>query len=89
LAEAVSTRVEPDQQNNATTWAMALGDLVNVVLSDYGKATGAAFDLTNMSNLAGVGGNSSNNNNNAMTMSANASSSMSNMTTTTIVDKAA
>src|SRR5215218_3995237 len=91
LAEAVSIRIEPDQQNNATTWAMALGDLVNVVLSDYGKATGAAFDLTNMSNLAGVGGNSSSSssNNNTMTMSANASSSMSNITTTTIVDKAA
>jgi hypothetical protein len=88
LAEAVSVRIEPDQQNNATIWAMALGDLINVVLSDYGKATGAAFDLTNMSNLVGVGGNSSSNNN-TMTMSANASLSMSNMTTTTIVDKAA
>src|SRR5918994_3243606 len=56
LAEAVTVRVESEQQNNATTWAMALADLVNVVLSNYGNATGAPFDLTNMSNLAGVEG---------------------------------
>lgn len=30
--------------------------MVNVVLSDYGKATGASFDLTDMSNLAGMEG---------------------------------
>jgi hypothetical protein len=53
LAEAVTVRVESDQQNNATTWAMALADLVNVVLSNYGNATGAPFDLTDMTNLAG------------------------------------
>jgi hypothetical protein len=35
---------------------MVLADLVNVVLSDYGKATGAPFDLTNMSNLVGMEG---------------------------------
>jgi hypothetical protein len=52
LAEAVTVRVESEQQNNATTWAMALADLVNVVLSNYGNATGAPFDLTDMSNLA-------------------------------------
>ena len=44
------------KQNNPTTWALALADLVNVVLSDYGNATGASFDLTNMSNMAGMGG---------------------------------
>jgi hypothetical protein len=56
LAEAVTVRVENDQQNNATTWALALADLVNAVLSDYGNATGASFDLTDMSNMAGMGG---------------------------------
>lgn len=56
LAEAVNIRVEREQQKNATTWALALADLVNVVLSDYGNATGASFDLTNMSNMAGMGG---------------------------------
>jgi hypothetical protein len=52
LAEAVTVRVESEQQNNATTWAMVLADLTNVVLSNYGNATGAAFDLTDMTNLA-------------------------------------
>jgi hypothetical protein len=74
MAEAVTARVESEQQNNATTWAMVLADLVNVVLSDYGNATGSSFDLTDISNMA----------------EANAtSSSTSNMTTTTIVDTAA
>jgi hypothetical protein len=56
LAEAVTVRVESDQLGNATMWASVLADLVNVVLSDYGNATGASFDLTEMSNLAGMGG---------------------------------
>jgi hypothetical protein len=55
LAEAVTVRVESDQRNNATTWALALADLVNVVLSDYGNATGS-FDLTDMRNMAGMEG---------------------------------
>jgi len=74
LSEAVSVRIESEQQNNATTWALALADLVNVVLSDYGNATGS-FDLTNMSNMAGMEGamemghaNDGNNNNTTMTM---------------------
>jgi hypothetical protein len=50
LAEAVTVRIESEQRNNATTWALALADLVNNVLSDYGNATGS-FDLTNMSNM--------------------------------------
>jgi len=56
LAEAITVRVESDQLDNATMWASVLADLVNVVLSDYGNATGASFDLTEMSNLAGMGG---------------------------------
>lgn len=74
MAEAITARVESEQQKNATTWAMALADLVNVVLSDYGNATGSSFDLTDMSNMAG----------------ANATASpMSNMTTTTTIVNAA
>ena len=75
IAEAVTTRIESEQLNNATTQATALADLVNVVLSDYGNATGSSFDLTDISNMAGAN----------TTMSP-----MSNMTTTTtIVDTAA
>jgi hypothetical protein len=56
LAEAVTARVESEQQDNATMWALVLADLVNVVLSDYGNATGAPFDLTDVANLAGMEG---------------------------------
>jgi hypothetical protein len=54
LAEALTVRVESEQQNNATTWAMVLADLTNTILSNYGNATGAAFDLTDMANLAEI-----------------------------------
>lgn len=56
LAEAVTVRVESEQLNNATTWAMVLADLTNTLLSNYGNATGAAFDLTDMANLAEMEG---------------------------------
>jgi hypothetical protein len=55
LAETVTVRIESEERNNATTWALVLADLVNVVLSNYGNATNAPFDLTDMSNLASMG----------------------------------
>jgi hypothetical protein len=55
ISEAVTVRIESDQQNNATIWALVAADLVNTVLSDYGNATGS-FDLTDMSNMAGIEG---------------------------------
>jgi hypothetical protein len=79
LSEAVSVRIEQAEQNNSTTWAMSLAHLVNVVLGNYGNATGASFDLTDISNMPSMGGtaggmqmndnNNSSNNNNTMTMS--------------------
>jgi hypothetical protein len=56
LAEAVTIRVESEQQNNATTWAMVLATITNSILSNYGNATGAPFDLTDMANLAEMEG---------------------------------
>lgn len=53
LGEATTVRTESEQRTNATTWASVIADITNVVLSEYGNATGAPFDLTNMSNLAG------------------------------------
>ena len=91
LAEAITVRVESDQLNNATTWAMVLADLTNVVLSNYGNSTGAAFDLTDMANLAEMQGEAAHTvsegiNNNTMPGNATAS----NVTTNTIiVDEAA
>jgi hypothetical protein len=86
LAEAVTVRIESDQLNNATTWAMVLADLTNVVLSNYGNATGAAFDLTDMANLAQMQGEAAHTvsegiNNNTVQGNATAS----NVTTNTII----
>jgi hypothetical protein len=79
LAEAVSVRIESTAQNNATTWAMTLADLVNVVLSDYGNATGSSVDLTDISNMASMGGGMQMNE----TDSSNSNNSMAMPTTTT------
>jgi hypothetical protein len=91
LAEAVTVRVESEQQNNATTWAMVLATLTNAILSNYGNSTGAAFDLTDMANLAEMEGGDAHNasegtTNNTMLGNTTAS----NVTTNTIiVDEAA
>ena len=79
--------MEREQQDNATVWALALADLTNSVLTNYGNATGAAFDLTNMSNLAGMSRNSSSSKS-TMTPNSN-NSSVNNMTKATIVEEAA
>jgi hypothetical protein len=86
LAESVTVRVESDQLNNATTWAMVLADLTNVVLSNYGNATGAAFDLTDMANLAeteGEGAHTASEGMNNHTTLGNTTAS--NITTNTII----
>jgi hypothetical protein len=86
LAEAVTVRVESEQQNNATTWALVLADLTNTILSNYGNATGAAFDLTDMANLAEMEGEdahtASEGINNNTTLS---NTTASNVTTNTII----
>jgi hypothetical protein len=97
LAEAIAVRVESDQMPNATTWALVIADLTNAVLSEYGNATGAPFDLTDMSNLSGNQSSANNMttmdqgmsmpNDTAMSMS-NASSANA-TTSATIVDMAA
>lgn len=87
LGEAITSRVEREQLDNVTTWAMALADLTNTVLNNYGNATGSAANLTNTSNMTGMSSNSSGINTNSP-MTANSTSSMSHMTTT-IVNTAA
>jgi hypothetical protein len=104
IAEAITVRVEPEHQNNATTWALVTADLVNTVLTDYGNATGS-FDLNDMSNLAGMegmdhgnmtsmdememSGNTSAGVDTMAMMTDNSTSSMNNMGATPIVDEAA
>jgi hypothetical protein len=48
LGEAVTTRIEQEQINNATIQAFALVDLTNMLLEDYGNAYAVRFDMTNI-----------------------------------------
>lgn len=92
LAEATSVRVESDQMSNATAWALVLADVTNGVLSEYGNATGASFDLTNMTNLSGNQSSTGMTMDHDMSMSNETTMGMSNATSanaTTIVDMAA
>jgi hypothetical protein len=51
LGEAVTTRIEQDQRDNATIQALAFADLVDSILANYGNAYAVDFDMTNMSNM--------------------------------------
>ena len=87
LEEAVTTRIEQEQRNNATIQALALVDLTNMILEDYGNAYAVRFDMTNMSDMAIMGSNNNSmvatndmsavgNNNNMNMSSLNTSSNM-------------
>jgi hypothetical protein len=54
LGEAVTTRIDQEQRDNATIQALAFADLVDSILINYGNAYGVGFDMTNMSNMAGM-----------------------------------
>jgi hypothetical protein len=87
LEEAVTKRIEQEQRNNATIQALALVDLTNMILEDYGNAYAVRFDMTNMSDMAIMGSNNNSmvatndmcavgNNNNMNMSSVNTSSNM-------------
>jgi hypothetical protein len=88
LDEASTVRIESDQRSNATAWASVLADIANVILSEYGNATGAPFDLTNMSNMANNGSMAMDHDNMSMTDNTMKSNTTSG-NATTIVDMAA
>ena len=52
LGEAVTTRIDQEQRDNATIQALAFADLVDSILANYGNAYAVDFDMTNMSNMA-------------------------------------
>ena len=52
LGEAVTTRIEQEQRDNATIQALAFADLIDSILANYGNAYAVDFDMTNMSNMA-------------------------------------
>jgi hypothetical protein len=54
IGEAVTARIDQEQRDNATIQALAFAHLVDSILRNYGKAYGVGFDMTNMSNMAGM-----------------------------------
>ena len=87
-----SKEADDKVNRNNTVRPLAFADLVDSILINYGNAHAVDFDMTNMSNMAIMGGNSSsmtmdgmaddenNSNNNSMNMdSMNMSSTMMNM----------
>lgn len=46
-------------ENSRTTEALALAELIDAVLINYGKAYSVGFDMTNMSNMVMIGSNDS------------------------------
>jgi gas vesicle protein len=59
IDEVVSARIEPMQLNNATIQALRLIELLDKLLTSYGNAYGAGFDMTNMSMMITMGNRSS------------------------------
>jgi hypothetical protein len=63
IDEAITSRVDKEQRDNATIQATALGDIINTLLSYYGDAFLVRFDMGNMSQMAsGMEGTSSSKN---------------------------
>ncbi|MDE1829293.1 MAG: hypothetical protein KGI25_03115, partial [Thaumarchaeota archaeon] len=51
LDQAEPEMTSSSSQNNATVQALAMVDVLNEVLKDYGAAIGSSVDLTNMNNM--------------------------------------
>jgi hypothetical protein len=63
IDEAITSRIDREQRENATIQATALGDLINTLLGYYGDAFSVGFDMGNMSQMAsGMDAASSNKN---------------------------
>ena len=61
IDEAITSRIDKEQRDNATIQATALGDIINALLNYYGDAFSVGFDMGNMSQMAsGMEGASSN-----------------------------
>jgi hypothetical protein len=51
LGEAVTTRIDLEQGDNATIQAIAFAESIDNILTNYGNAFSVEFDMTNMSNM--------------------------------------
>lgn len=63
LDEIVIARIDPDQLNNSTIQVLAVAELLDEVLRNYGDAFAVGYDMTNMSMMTMDGNNNSNNSN--------------------------
>ena len=52
IDEAITSRIDKEQRENATIQATALGDIINTLLGFYGDAFSVGFDMGNMSQMA-------------------------------------
>lgn len=52
IDEAITSRIDKEQRDNATIQATALGDIINTLLGYYGDAFSVGFDMGNMSQMA-------------------------------------
>ena len=52
IDEAITSRIDAEQGENATIQATALGDIINTLLNSYGDAFSVGFDMGNMSQMA-------------------------------------
>jgi hypothetical protein len=75
LEEAVTARIDQTARNNATVNALAVAAVLDETLEDYGDATGANFDLNDMSNMGSMNGTESGSDN--MTSSTEGNNNMS------------
>jgi hypothetical protein len=55
IGETVSVRIDPDQINNATIQALSFANMIDIILKSYGDAYDVDFDMTSMSQMAGMG----------------------------------
>lgn len=61
LDEIVTARIDPDQLNNSTIQVLAVVELLDDVLKNYGDAFAVGYDMTNMSMMTMDGNNNTNN----------------------------
>jgi hypothetical protein len=61
LDEIVTARIDPDQLNNSTIQVLAVAELLDEVLRNYGDAFAVGYDMTNMSMMTMDGHNNTNN----------------------------
>lgn len=60
LDEIVTARIDPDQLNNSTIQMLAVVELLDEVLKNYGDAFAVGYDMTNMSMMTMDGNNNTN-----------------------------